>query len=315
MKKGGKMATVRQIAKLADVSPATVSRVLNNYEHVRPDVRERVIRTARELGGFRDSRNIAVLIASDGAFWSYSGIMLSALLAELKKRRYHEIIVTENSANLLHEHLLDGAISMLLHDGIEQVWDEKQSIPLICINACPRHISGIYSVFSNDRQGVWLALDHLHGLGHIRIAYLANEPRRMLDNSNSGRRLEAYRQWMEVHGCQPVVVQTLEQLDDAIRREKLTAVFSVGEMNGLLTWSHLRNAGWRIPEDLSLVCFKNPSIVLEGLPELTSIEQNYSRMASRVVDQLERLIAGKRIADLEISYRFNPGWTTAPPMR
>ena len=88
------MATVRQIAKLADVSPATVSRVLNNYEHVRPDVRERVIRTARELGGFRDSRNIAVLIASDGAFWSYSGIMLSALLAELRKRGYHEIIVT-----------------------------------------------------------------------------------------------------------------------------------------------------------------------------------------------------------------------------
>ena len=194
MKKGGKMATVRQIAKLADVSPATVSRVLNNYEHVRPDVRARVIRAARELGGFRDSRNIAVLIASDAAFWSYSGIMLSALLAELRKRGYHEIIVTENSANLLHEHLLDGAISMLLHDGIEQVWDEKQAIPLICINACPRHISGIYSVFSNDRQGVWLALDHLHGLGHIRIAYLANEPRRMLDNSNSGRRLEAYRQ-------------------------------------------------------------------------------------------------------------------------
>ena len=251
------MATVRQIAKLADVSPATVSRVLNNYEHVRPDVRARVIRAARELGGFRDRRNIAVLIASDAAFWSYSGIMLSALLAELRKRGYHEIIVTENSANLLHEHLLDGAISMLLHDGIEQVWDEKQAIPLICINACPRHISGIYSVFSNDRQGVWLALDHLHALGHIRIAYLANEPRRAERNSNSGRRLEAYRQWMAAHGGAPVVVQTLERLDDAIRREKLTAVFSVGEMNGLLTWSHLRNVGWRIPEELSLVCFRN----------------------------------------------------------
>ncbi len=307
------MATVRQIAKHSGFSPATVSRVINNYEHVSHDVREQVIRSARELGGFRDSRNIAILISANVTFWSYSGCMLAALLDKLKKRNYHELIVTENSTHLLHEHLLDGAISMIMHSGIERLWPKRQSIPLICINSRPRHISGIYSVFCNDRQGITMALDHLWRLGHVRIGYLENSAEKDQRNLNLMRRQEAYHQWMDAHHLSPVVMRQAEELVGTIGSERLTAILSIGEMHGLRTWSILRNAGYRIPEDLSLVCFSNPSLAFGNMPDLTSIEQDYSKMASRVIDQLERLIAGKRIEDLEIDYRFIPGGSIAPP--
>lgn len=309
------MATVRQIAKMADVSPATVSRVFNRYEHVRHEVRERVIRTMRELGTNLRTRNVAVLISEDSAFQGYSGLMLAALLRELRKQGYREVIVTENSASLLREQPLDGAVSMLVREGMEQLWKAEHCLPLVCINASPRRLGGVASVISNDRQGVERALKHLESFGHSRIGYLSCDAVEDRQNSSGLRRYKAYQEWMALRGLAPVIIRSIGEVEGAVRKEGLTALLVIGEMHGLPLCLQLRAAGWKIPEELSVVGFRNSSFSLPGILEVTALEQNFTEIAAQAIALLQALTDHRPVNNLEINYRFVPGETVAPPMK
>lgn len=86
-------ATIRKIAAAAGVSPATVSRVLNNYPYIKPKVRSLVISTARRMHYTLFTGCIALIIPDHANFSGYLGLILAALRKEAYQRRYAVEIV------------------------------------------------------------------------------------------------------------------------------------------------------------------------------------------------------------------------------
>lgn len=302
------MATVRRIAAECGFSPATVSRVLNRYPHVRPEVRNRVMRAARKLGYVSGQRNYAIVIPAAPHFSCYTGMMLSAILKMFAAHGCHAEMIEPSSIHLLAEYALSGAISMINDDGLEKEWAALQRLPLVCLNTRPRHIDNIYTVLADDRQGIFLALDYLKAHGHRKIAYLYFDIQlEERSNWNFRNRLAAYREWMyrNCTGIEPPVINGSSGQDWTSGPEIgiCTAVLAVGENAGLWAASDLLRSGRRIPEDVSLLTFENPATSEFASPPQTTIAQNLGKMAQCALDLLEKQIAGEDASgDLLIEY-------------
>ena len=141
-------ATIRSIAKTANVSPATVSRVLSGSAQVTPRMRSHVLNIARKLGYHSAGiRNVA-LIAGGNFFSGYDALLLQALHEELRHRNYRAVLVTTSDLDALDDCVIAGAISIAYQDGREKLWIRNRALPMICINATGYHLDGIYKVYS-----------------------------------------------------------------------------------------------------------------------------------------------------------------------
>lgn len=302
------MATVRRIAAECGLSPATVSRVLNRYPYVRAEVRNRVMRAARKLGYVSEERNYAVVVPGAPGFSGYTGMMLAAILKVFAAHGCHAEIIEQSAIHLLAEYALSGAIAMMNDNGLEKEWAALQRLPLVCLNTRPRHIDNIYTVLADDRQGIFLALDHLKAHGHRKIAYLYFDVRaEERGNWNFRCRLAAYREWMyrNCTGMEPPVIDCSHDRNWASGQEiaMCTAVLVIGENAGLWAASDLLRAGRRIPEEISLVAFENSAISEFASPPQTTIGQNLDKMAECALDLLEKQIAGEGVSgDLPVEY-------------
>lgn len=302
------MATVRRIAEECGLSPATVSRVLNRYPYVRPEVRNRVMRAARKLGHVSEQRNYAVVLPAAPFFSSYTGMMLTTILRGFAAHGCHAEIIEQSAIHLLAEYALSGAISMMNDNGFEKEWAALQRLPLVCLNTRPRHIDNIYTVLADDRQGIFLALDYLKAHGHRRIAYLYFDIRpEERGNWNFRCRMAAYREWMyrNCTGIEPPVIDASCNRNWGSGQEirTCTAVLAIGENAGLWAASDLLRAGRRIPEDISLMAFENPATSEFASPPQTTIAQDIGKMAECALNLLEKQIAGKGVSgDLLVEY-------------
>ena len=137
-------ATIRSIAKTANVSPATVSRVLSGSTQVTPRMRSHVLNIARKLGYHSAGiRNVA-LIAGGNFFSGYDALLLQALHEELRHRNYRAVLVTmnmwgftpdyfihsenyfirflrENAGNIKAEYFIPLMVNYLITSGISKV--------------------------------------------------------------------------------------------------------------------------------------------------------------------------------------------------
>ena len=166
-------SNLNEIAKLAGVSAATVSRVLNGRRNVAAATRERVIDAARQCRYAASwhvaSRPTVALIVNNLHFFGYYSEILPYLEEELSSRHYQFEIIPINNIELLQAQPICGAISLLALDRLQHEWDKIQTVPLVCINTSPQRLDNIYSVSSNLGQCIRLAVEHLHRLGHSKI--------------------------------------------------------------------------------------------------------------------------------------------------
>ena len=127
-------ATIRSIAREANVSPATVSRVLGGSTQVTPHMRSHVLNIARKLGYHSAGiRNVA-LIAGESFYSGYDALLLQALREELRHRNYRAVLVTTSDLGALDDCVIAGAISIAYQDGREKLWIRNRALPMICIN-------------------------------------------------------------------------------------------------------------------------------------------------------------------------------------
>lgn len=334
---GQKRLTIREVADLAGVSAATVSRVINGRPDVSEPVRESVMRVVRE-NGYSRSRSGGV---SGGS--GLVGVTLpllhhsyfSEILAGVSEAFYEEGIPMvlcptmhehDREASLLErlrQGTTDGAILILPEESHEELSAlREQGYPFVIVDPHTAPDEHVPTVSAAHTSGAREATAHLVSLGHRRIAVITG-PSGWLATEE---RLRGYRSALADVGVVPRPGLQVESDfstgggREAAKRllsqaEPPSAIFAFNDMLAIGALQAARELGLRVPEDVSVVGFDDTFEASIVLPALTTVRQPLAEMGRMAVAQLVRLLQNRRIEALhvELATQLIVRDSTAPP--
>ena len=338
---GSGRATIREIAELAGVSIATVSRVMNGREDVSAETRELVQRIVRERG-YTTNRSARGLSAGKTGLIGGTVPMLhypyfSYLLAGVAEALYEEDMRLVLCPTM-HEHEREVTLlERLMHgttDGAVIILPEESSDELeLLLNHGYRFVvidpllplnDRIPAVSAAHSAGADQAMKHLLSLGHRRIGAITGpagwkateDQRRGYYSGLAGAgiapdpELEVEANF-EVAGGATAAAQLLE-LDDPP-----TAIFAFNDNMAIGAMQTARARGVRVPDELSIVGFDDLEEAGIVTPALTTIRQPLAEMGRIAVSLLLRLLDNQSIEALhvELATRLIVRESTAPPLR
>jgi LacI family transcriptional regulator len=331
--------TIRDIADLAGVSIATVSRVLNDRPDVAPNTRETVLQVVRQQG-FSPNRGVRTLSRGRTGFIgltlpliadAYFGPILSGASEALYEEDMRIIL-----GPTLHEHdreasLLerlvrestDGAILMLPSESEDELRAlQAQGYPFVVVDPLEPPPDGIPCVSAMHASGAKQATEHLLELGHRRIAAIAGAKgwyateERLLGFraalAGAGILLDPalirYSDWQIRSG--EIAAEELLSIDDPP-----TAIFGFNDNVAIGVLNAARRHGLRVPEDLSIVGFDDTFQSKIVTPQLTTVRQPLQELGRTGVSLLMRLLEGQRVEALrmELSTTLVVRASTGPP--
>ncbi len=305
--------TIIDVAQEAGVSYATVSRVLNNDPHVKPDTRERVIRSitrlgytvnqqARMLAGGR-SHVIGLLVPDLGT--GYIGEIMRGIDEALAAAQYELMLYTTHRRKIkesafvtsLTQGMTDGLLLVLPRNPEEYLASLRQRhFPYVLVDH--QGIGDVESaVGATNRQGGYEATKFLIDLGHRRIGFISGS----LDLGCSHDRLAGYQAALR-DSALPTDPQLIQEGDfwqpsgyTAARNllalpDPPTAIFASNDVMAFGVMEAVRDRGLRIPEDVSIVGFDNIPQAEQVSPQLTTIEQPLASMGREAARMLLQMI-------------------------
>ncbi len=310
------MATLKDIADLAEVSMATVSRVLNYDEAliVTPDTRRRVFEAAEELNYVITSKQKkAKKKGNIGLYYSYSleeelvdTYYLSirvALEKQLKSLRMeYSSITKEDTKKSLSK--LDGIICLGTFKKADIELIKSFDKPSVFVDANPDENS-FDAVVINFKSATKNALTYLVDLGHENIGFIGGIETDMFGNRFKDLRqdvFEAYlkekgifkEEFVKIGGYNPKDgYQILKEM--LSQDEKPSALFVANDSIAIGCYKAAYELGVNIPEDLSIVGFNDVSSAQYMVPPLTTVKLYTEIMGETAVDLLLERIATKRV--------------------
>jgi LacI family transcriptional regulator len=315
---------IKGIAKLAGVSPATVSRVINNRPGVRPELRDAVEQVVREHGLHLDTAaralksrktfRLAVITPRPGGLMFANPFfteILRGICDVTEQAGYSLVIVTSATSQTLYEVNRNRSCDGVLFVGFRKGVPEPQSlkgaaVPVVTIpRPGPRY--KLPFVGMDDETGAWEATQHLIDRGHERIALL-NGPRNSIYSIN---RLAGYRKALQ-EGNLPFEQSLVEDGDfiaenaqEATGRllglpRRPTAILATSDHMAIGAMDAIRELGLKIPSDVALVGFGNTPICAEVSPSLSSVDEQLRQLGARAASLLVRLAQGERVDDDQV---------------
>ncbi|MEM6332048.1 MAG: LacI family DNA-binding transcriptional regulator [Planctomycetota bacterium] len=298
--------SILEVARHADVSAGTVSRVFNRHPSVGSELRRRVLQSSRQLG-FAPKiahRSVGVVTGRHSPSFpmGYVGIMTSLVSRMLSDKRHLVELIDIESLDLIHETHLDGVIGIVFDERLADL-TAVPSLPIVSINH-PMSELGISSVYGDHYQQGVLATRHLIEQGHRQIGFLAIEE----DEWGSQQRLLAYKDTLAEHGIVPdpefIQYTTLHPAYDTLARWKhrgVTAILNFSEDACMEVLHILTNVlGLAIGKDISTISLEDLPIGQYLSPPQTVIRQPLEQLARLAVDHMiQACESPKPVAPLE----------------
>jgi LacI family transcriptional regulator len=328
------MVTIRDVAKQSGFSSTTVSIVLNNAplsRYIPAKTKQRIERAAQKLGyrpnqfarSLRSKRSHTVGVMVFDMTDPYCTLVLRGIENALYQASYLPILTDVHNERIRFERylemLLDRRIEGLivlanwLFLDINLLGDlEKNSIPTAMIG-CELRTDSISSVLVDNEVGGYLALEHLHALGHRKIAFIRG-PKALTDSAPRWRGIRSCAQAMHLELDQRLIVDLPESRDpissfeagfklteDLIARKRpFTALLAFDDMSAFGAIRALTKAGLRVPENCSVIGFDDVAPSALYTPSLTTVRQPMEAMGasavSLVVDGINRVLEKREIA-------------------
>ena len=311
------MVTMSDIAKQARVSLTTVSFVLNGgatANQIGAATRLRVLAVASEMGYRRNGLAHAVAAGKNPVFGyltvelsEQDSLLLDGILRESASAGYHVKLLGRGEDEHGFEvarHCVEQRLAGLIirrHSAAVAVCEELESyhIPVVFVDD-NRDRPGVGCVGSDDRQGYRLAVEHLIGLGHRSIAYLAGDfslPQEILrgesfHNVMSAHGLLVPKSWAAGCGWS---YERLDTLTRALFQGALdypTALLCDGDPLAAVAIRTLSTMGLRVPHDVSVVGYGDFSLAELLNPPLTTVAQPFQDMGRAAVRQLLHAVEG-----------------------
>ncbi|MEJ5198655.1 MAG: LacI family DNA-binding transcriptional regulator [Anaerolineae bacterium] len=306
------------VARQAGVSPATVSRVLNQTAAVRRDVKERVLAAAQALG-YQSPRPAASVRLRRG--------MIALLIPDILNPYFTEIVrgVQEEAGQ---HHLLP-----LILDTSEDPQREKEmlhmlagqpicgvivlgtriqtqdlvelraqlSVPMVVLNRCFQ-MANMACIVVDLQNGTYRAARHLLDLHHTSIAFLPGPAtsetsqvrRRGVEMALAEAGLELRSEWVlpsypDVNGG----FQVMSALLALPPTQRPTAVITYNDLMALGALHAIRSHHLRVPEDISVIGIDNIHMAAHANPPLTTLAPPKHRMGRMAMQLLRRMMAGE----------------------
>lgn len=287
------MATIKDVAKLAGVSPAAVSRILNDDPGLSAttETKKRVIEAARELK-YEKKRSVSKAAFTMGIVQWFSAEDEMRDSYYLMVRKGVEDYCLAHSFNVIRVFRTDNDYKENLAgvDGIvcigkfseEYIEDFKLMNNNVVFLDMPREDYNITSITMDFRCGVRRALDYLTSLGHERIAYIGGKEYINDTEPIYDERRETYIRYMKEHNRykkEYMLENSFSTTSGYELCKKLlgcrtlpTAIFAASDAIAFGVMKAIKEAGYKIPGDISVVGFNNDEISEFTSPSLTTID-------------------------------------------
>jgi LacI family transcriptional regulator len=291
---------IREIARRAKVSTATVSRAINRVPTVHPQLAKRVWKVVDELGYYPNTQARALVLGRSRIF----GLIVSEItnpffpeivqtFEDLAVQNNYEILLTstvhdpkrmESSVRRMIERRVDGVA--ILTFGMEESLLEhlrERKVPLVFVDVGP-DVPGVINIRIQYLHGIRQAVQHLAALRHTRIAFIAGPEH--LRSANARR--EAFEASMEEIGLSPDLVVIgdhrveggMNALLELIKlSDPPTAVLCSNDMTAIGVLREAYDQNIRIPDDLSVVGFDDIHLSEFTIPPLTTVQMSQHNLA------------------------------------
>lgn len=315
------MTTIYEIAKIAGVSPTTISKVINNYPDVSDKTRAKV---QKILSDENFLPNAQAQFLSTKKTWTlgilyyehlgvglnhpfFSGV-IEAFKKQADKHGYSLLFGSKNDRlknNTFLEYFkyraVDG-IAIICTDQKDKETLEiiESDLPSVVIDMTNEDTS---TVTSDNVEGCNLAIKYLYDLGHRKIAHISGA--NYSDNWPSLVRQEAYIKIMNklnlkisdgyiVNGINFDVSGGYSAMQELLKlKERPTAVFASGDKLAIGAINAIKDAGLSVPDDISIIGFDDIEVASYISPKLTTIRQDCNEIGRAAVDLLVEQINKK----------------------
>lgn len=307
---------IQDLAQLAGVSPATVSRAFHHHPNIRDDVRQRILDLAQQHGyrprATQKPRRV-VIILPDHEIYPIRNcleMVMTAIAKELPQRGFRIEVLPQSNLDRLGSLPCSGAVAVGADPADFAAWAERFPCPLVLVDrvaAAPARL--VHAVRSDENQGMALAIGHLKARGCRKVGCIVHG---VAGHGNADVRSAAIRRALISHGYPSDDALIRISRDDGyvdiiggMLRQEVDALFCPGGNAGIIASFALSQFKRRIPEDMSLVASENMQFSHLATPPQTTIAQDHLALANLVADILDDYQAGMvPAAEQALPYRL-----------
>jgi DNA-binding LacI/PurR family transcriptional regulator len=310
--------TIRDVARLAGVSPGTVSRVIHKGTYVKKETRERVLAAIEKLHyrpNIAASRlvsgktHVLGLLVPDLQKEYY--IEIAEAIIEVSKRQGYSILVStmardkSHLPDFLRKGNMDGVL-VITPFLIQEEWPiiMQQKIPSVFINY--ESDGQNYSTIWCDQFKIgYLATKYLIELGHREIGFLTNgiwapSPAKRFQGclqAMAEAQLDVKAQYVHEIPQDTPVEATREWLQNI---ELPSAIFVFSDDLAIYIMDVIKDAGYKIPDEVSVVGCGNMRVSQWTIPPLTTVDQHTYQIGKQSVEMLLKQICASEASECEI---------------
>src|ERR1700734_2029235 len=287
---------IREIAKRAKVSTATVSRTINRVPTVDPALAKRVMKVVEDMGYYPNTAARALVSGKSRIF----GLIVSEItnpffpeivqaFEDIAVQNHYEILLTstvhdpkrmELAVRRMIERRVDGVA--ILTFGMEDALIEDlrfRKVPLVFVDVGPQ-AAGVTNIRVNYQQGIREAVSHLANLGHKRIAFVAGPT----NLKSAMARRAAFEAAMQENGLtvdSELIVTGDHKVEGGIAAlsKKPTAILCSNDMTAVGVMREAYDRGITIPRELSVIGFDDIRLAEFTTPPLTTVRMSQKQLA------------------------------------
>jgi LacI family transcriptional regulator len=316
-----RMITIREVAKLAEVSVSTVSRVINNLPDVNPQTRQKVCDVIRKHGyipnagakALKQANTNIIAIVVKGTGNPFFEPIVEEIQSAIDQSRYVPLVhyIDESADEVMSAAAIVGekkALGVIFLGGNPAAQTRRiinLEVPCVFATVSTQDLDlpNACCVCVDDVRSARMAIEYLLDRGHRAIAVLGG---RRLGNDMVHRRYIGVRQSLEAHGLslqENLYFESLFTFEDsyaAVNRAlamapPFTALFAMSDIMAIGACKAVFDAGRRVPDDISIVGFDGIKMAAYYNPTLTTVRQPGEEIARRSADLIIRNIGGEAL--------------------
>lgn len=324
--------TIKDVAKMADVSISTVSRVINDSKPVSPEARRKVLNAIDVLGYepneiarslvTRKSNLIGVIVDDIGSYYvsqivrgieeigrmyNYDIILGSSYGDSEKEMKFLQLFKTKQVEGII-------VVSEIIDEEVIN-YIEKLKMEVVYLNRY-YNVPGLPTVYLDNKKAVNIMMEHLIELGHENIMYLTQE--KDIELTTEKCKIESYTASMKEINKDPIIhkINTRRILEvykygqeilEHIKVNDVTAVFCCQDELAIGLMNYLYDQGISVPEEISIAGYGDISVASIYRPTLTTIKEPYYDMGAVSIRKILKSIVGengKNSDDIELPIRI-----------